>query len=399
MNKIDFMLPKMVWDVNKYRKKNLYFHLIELNDIKHSSTRINVDGYGQMILLGSYSYLGLIGHPQIQKAALNAINTYGTGTHGVRLLAGTLPIHNKLENKIAQFKSTESSITFTSGYVANVSAISSLLNKRDVVICDKFDHSSIVDGCLLSKAKLKRFKHNNIDHLDFLLKQTKSADKKLVVVDAVFSMDGDIINLPELKKICEKHHALLMVDEAHAIGVLGEKGQGIEEHFNLPVESVDIKMGTLSKTIPSTGGYIAGSKKLITYLKHSARGFIYSASLSPPAVAASLKAFDIIEEEPSRIRTLHKNYKYFANKLRKEGFNILQSQTAIIPIICHTMDKAINMVKFCLENGVFIQAVHPPVVPENTSRLRAIVTSNHTNEDLDYCLEVLKKGARKYNLL
>lgn len=399
MGKINSMLPNMIWNVDEYQKKDMYFHLMEIYGLKHGSAHVMVANYGEMILLGSYSYLGLIGHPQIQQAAQDAIGKYGTGTHGVRLLSGTLPIHHELESRISQFKSTESAITFTSGYVANVSTISSLLHRKDVVICDKFNHSSIVDGCLLSQAKLKRFKHNDMDHLDFLLQGIQSERKKLVVVDAVFSMDGDIINLPEVVNICEKHHALLMVDEAHSLGVLGKMGRGIDEYFNLAADCIDIKMGTLSKTIPSTGGYIAGSKKLITYLKHSARGFIYSASLSPPSSAAALKAFDIIDSEPSRISALHRNYKYFLSRLREEGFNVLQSQTAIIPIICYTMDKAINMVKFCLKNGIFIQAVHPPVVPAHTSRLRATVNSNHTLADLDYCIEVLKKGAKKFGLL
>lgn len=399
MSGIDAMLPKMIWDVECYKRRNLYFHMMEVGTNKHGCAHVKVEDYGDMILLCSYSYLGLIGHPEIQKAAQNAIAKYGTGTHGVRLLAGTLSIHRELEERIAEFKNTESAITFSSGYVANVSTISCLLEKGDVVICDKFDHSSIIDGCLLSQADLKRFRHNDMDHLDYLLNKTDAGRRVLVVVDAVFSMDGDIINLPEVKRLCEKHNSLLMVDEAHSIGVLGDTGRGIEEHFSMGEDAVDIKMGTLSKTIPSIGGYIAGSRKLISYLKHSARGFIYSASLPAPSVAASMKAFDIIIEEPNRVVSLKRNCEHFANRLRAEGFDILNSQTAIIPIICGSIDKSVQLMKYCLENGIFIQAVYPPVVPVDTSRLRATVNSDHTYADLDCCVETLKRGAKKIGIL
>jgi glycine C-acetyltransferase len=399
MSGIDAIIPKMIWDVEHYKERNLYFHMMEVGINKHGCAHVKVEDYGDMILLCSYSYLGLIGHPEIQKAAKNAIDMYGTGTHGVRLLAGTLPIHHELEEKIAQFKNTEAAIAFSSGYVANVSTISCLLEKGDVVICDKFDHSSIIDGCLLSRAELKRFKHNDMNHLEYLMNKTKAGKRVLVVVDAVFSMDGDIINLPEVKRLCEKYNSLLMVDEAHAIGVLGATGRGIEEHFCMEEDAVDIKMGTLSKTIPSIGGYIAGSKKLIAYLTHSARGFVYSASLPAPSVAASIKAFDIIINEPNRVVSLKRNYEYFAERIQAEGFDILNSQTAIIPIICGSIDKSIHLMKYCLENGIFIQAIYPPVVPVDTSRLRATVNSDHTRADLDYCVETLKRGAKKIGIL
>jgi 8-amino-7-oxononanoate synthase len=273
-----------------------------------------------MLMLGGYSYLGLNAHPAINEAARLAIDTYGTGTHGVRLLSGTLQLHRQLEAKVAAFKNTEAAAAFSSGYFANVSTIASLVGKNDTVICDKLDHASIIDGCLLSGAKFLRFRHNDMGHLEACLKKKANSGRKFVIVDAVFSMDGDIINLPEVSRLCQQYGTALMVDEAHSIGVLGSTGHGIEEHFGLPLDSVDIKMGTFSKAIPSVGGYIAGSKKLCDYLCHQARGFIYSGALPPPSAAAALVSLEIIEQEPSRVKKLHANTKFFSELLRDRVF-------------------------------------------------------------------------------
>ena len=273
------LTPSLLWDLDYYKTEGLYFYLEQVEEILPNG-RVMVKDHGEMIMLGSYSYLGLIGHPKIESAAKAAIEQFGTGTHGVRLLAGTLPIHNQLEERIARFKRTDAAITFSSGYVTNVGTISSLLRRNDVVISDKINHASIVDGCLLSMGKMVRFRHNDMDHLETRLKQTPTDVRKLVVVDAVFSMDGDIINLPRVHELCRQYGAYLMVDEAHSIGVLGKYGHGIEEHFGMPPDSIDIKMGTLSKTIPSAGGYVAGSHDLINFLRHEARGFIFFSSLA-----------------------------------------------------------------------------------------------------------------------
>src|SRR3990172_9331648 len=245
----------------------------------------------RMLMMASYSYLGLIGHPDIDRAARDALDRFGTGTHGVRMLAGTLTIHRELEETIARFKGAEDAVTYSSGYVTNLSVISTLVGRGDAVISDKINHASIVDGCLLSHANFIRFKHNDMADLERALIKAGSA-AKLVVVDAVFSMDGDVINLPAVSRLCKQYGAWLMVDEAHSLGVLGKTGRGIEEHFGLPADTVDIKMGTLSKTIPSVGGYVAGKRDLISYLKHASRAFIFSAAL-PPASAAAKAAFDV----------------------------------------------------------------------------------------------------------
>ncbi|MCI0394742.1 MAG: aminotransferase class I/II-fold pyridoxal phosphate-dependent enzyme [Chloroflexi bacterium] len=388
------LTPASLWDVDFYKEQGVYFYLEEVQEILPNG-RVMVAGHGEMIMLGSYSYLGLIGHPKINQAAREAVDKYGTGTHGVRLLAGTLAIHNQLEAKIAEFKRAEAAVTFSSGYVTNVAVISSLLRKGDTVICDKLNHASIVDGCLLSQARFLRFRHNDMEHLERRLADCEPALRKLVIVDAVFSMDGDIINLPEVSRLCRQYGAYLMVDEAHSIGVLGETGHGIEEHFDLPPDSVDIKMGTLSKTVPSAGGYAAGSRELCQFLKHEARGFIFSAALPPASAAASLAAFEVIEEEPERIQKLRRNFQYLAGKLRAAGFDLLNTETAIIPVMCFQLEKAALLAKYCQDRGIFVQAIVAPVVPEGQARLRATVSANHSLEDLDYCVEALTAGAKE----
>jgi glycine C-acetyltransferase len=350
-------------------------------------------------MLSSYSYLGLLGHPQIEAAAKEAIDRFSTGTHGVRLLAGTLTLHNELEQRIARFKDAEAAIVYSSGYVTNLSTISTLVRRGDLVICDKLNHASIVDGCLLSGAKFLRFRHNDMEHLERRLAQADPRANKLVVVDAVFSMDGDIINLPEVSRLCRQYGALLMVDEAHSLGVLGQAGHGIEEHFGLPSEAVDVKMGTLSKTIPSVGGYVASSARLIELLKHQARGFIFSAALPPAQTGAALAAFDVIEREPERIASLQHNMAHFRNRLRELGFDTLNTESAIVPIICGEDEKAWLMARLCQDEGLFVHGIPWPVVPQGTARLRCIVTAAHTLEDVEFCLEVIERAGRSTGVI
>lgn len=388
------LTPQMLWDVDYFKEQDLYFYLEEIEEVLPHG-RVRVAGHGEMIMLGSYSYLGLIRHPSIDQAAKKAVDQYGTGTHGVRLLAGTVTIHNQLEERIAAFKDTDGAITFSSGYVANLATISGLLRRGDIVICDKLNHASIVDGCLLSQATFRRFRHNDMDHLEKRLEEAQDADRILVIVDAVFSMDGDIINLPEVSRLCDKYGAYLMVDEAHSIGVLGETGHGIEEHFGLPPDAVDIKMGTLSKTIPSAGGYVAGNHELIKFLRHEARGFVFSAALPPPSAAAACAAIDVIESEPQRVKNLQRNFNHFGAALRNAGFDLLDSETAILPVMCYDLQKAVMLARYCQQRGIFVQAVVAPVVPEGLSRLRATVSASHRLEELDYCVDTLITGAHE----
>jgi glycine C-acetyltransferase len=392
------LTPEMLWPIKFYQERDLYFYLEATQDILPNG-RVNVEGHGEMIMLGGYSYLGLIGHPKINEAAKAAVDKYGTGTHGVRLLAGSLSLHNELEARIAQFKSTDGAITFSSGYVTNLSTISSLLRKGDTVVSDKLNHASIVDGCMLAMAHHVRFRHNDMDHLERRLREANPHGRKLVIADAVFSMDGDIINLPEVVRLCRKYDAYLMIDEAHSLGVLGETGHGIEEHFDLPPDCVDIKMGTLSKTIPSAGGYVAGSEELITFLKHEARGFIFSAAVPPASAAAAKVAFDVIEEEPWRVKKIQDNYNHFADRLHTAGFNLLYTETAIVPVICGSTEQGALLANYCQRHGIFVQAIVAPVVPEGLARLRACVSAAHTMEDIDYCADTIIAGGKELGII
>jgi len=392
------LTPDMLWDVEGFQEAGLYFYLEPTSELLPNG-RVITQNHGEMIMLGSYSYLGLIGHPKINAAAKAAVDHYGTGTHGVRLLAGSLVLHEELEARIAKFKGAEAAITMSSGYVTNLATISSLLRRGDTVICDKLNHASIVDGCLLAQAKFVRFRHNDMDHLEKRLSEVAGNGRILVVADAVFSMDGDIINLPEVSRLCKQYGAYLMLDEAHSIGVLGETGHGIEEYFDMSPDTVDIKMGTLSKTIPSAGGYIAGSHDLIQFLKHEARAFIFSAAVPPAAAAAAKAAFDVIEEEPWRVKKIQDNYNHFAGRLREAGFDLLYSETAIVPVICGSTESAATLAKYCRDRHIFVQAVVSPVVPEGLARLRACVSAAHTIEDIDYCTDVIIEGGKALGII
>jgi len=392
------LTPEMLWDIEHYKEQGLYFYLEATEELLPNG-RVMVRDHGEMIMLGGYSYLGLIGHPQIDAAAKAAIDHYGTGTYGVRLLAGTLQLHDELEVRIAEFKQTDAAITMSSGYVTNLATISSLLRKGDTVICDKLNHASIVDGCLLAMAKFVRFRHNDMDHLERRLHEAGPHGRKLVVADAVFSMDGDIINLPEMARLCRRYDAYLMIDEAHSVGVIGATGHGIEEHFDLPPDSVDIKMGTLSKTIPSAGGYVAGNAQLITFLKHEARAFIFSAAIPPASAAAAMTAFDVIEAEPWRVQKIQTNFHRFADKLRYAGFDLLQTETAIVPVVCGPTESAARLARYCRDQGIFVQAVVAPVVPEGLARLRCCISAAHTEADVDYCADVIVEGGRALGII
>lgn len=382
--------------VQRLRDDNMYFYNMPVSELD-SSVDVMV-GSRRMLMFASYGYLGLLGHPRINAAAGAALEQYGTGTHGVRLLAGTLDLHHELEQTIAEFTDTESAVTFSSGYVTNLAVISALIGRRDMVLCDKYDHASIVDGCLLSGASLKRFRHNDMDHLEALLRRSRDHRTKLVVVDSVFSMDGDIIDLPRTAEICRQYGARLMVDEAHSIGVLGKTGRGIEEHFGVH-DCVDVKMGTLSKTIPSIGGYIAGCQDLINLLKHTARGFIFSAALPPPQAAAAKAAFDVIRDEPERIKQVQDNAQLFITSLKRMGFNTLQSETAIVPILCKQDQTAFHMVRICQEQGIFVLPVVSPAVPEGLARLRATVTAGHTTAQVEQALAVFEQAGKQVGLI
>lgn len=314
--------------VQHVREAESYFYNRPLSPLG-DGIRVVIDGR-EMMNFASYSYLGLMGHARINAAAREAVEEYSTGTHGVRTLAGTLPIHDELERTIAAFKRTEAAITFSSGYATNLAVIASLVGRGDYVFSDRSNHASIVDGCQLSGARCVRYRHGDVAALAERLEQAPAGAGKLIVADAVFSMDGDILDLPAVIELARRHDAWVMVDEAHSLGVLGKHGRGIDEHFGIEGE-IDIKMGTLSKAIPSVGGYVAGSDELISYLRHASRAYLFSAALPPAQAAAAREAFGVIVEEPWRVERLRTHASAFIEGVRSCGFDTLCSTTAIVP--------------------------------------------------------------------
>ena len=378
------------------KEHDLYFYNQAVEEILDAA-KVRV-GERVMGMYASYSYLGLVGHPRINAAAKAAVDKFGTGTHGVRTLAGTLTVHDELEETIANFKHTEAAITYTSGYATNLTVVSTLMGRGDYVFSDKLNHASIVDGCLMSGAEFRRFRHNDMEHLEGLLKNAPSDVAKLVIADSVFSMDGDIIDLPKMLDLCKQHKAWLMVDEAHSVGVLGKLGTGIEEYFGLG-DVIDIKMGTLSKTIPSVGGYVAAKKDIITYLRHSSRAYIFSAALPPAQAAAANEAFKVILDEPERIEKLNLNTKQFIGGLKSMGFDTMLTETAIVPVLCGTDQAAFEMTREAQHNDVFVLPVVSPAVPEGLARLRATVTAAHDPSEIERAMDVICEAGKKLGII
>ncbi len=392
---ISWRIAQLNERVTSAKAQDLYLYLQEAEAI--DGMHVTINGR-KMVQFASYSYLDLLGHPKIDAAARAAVEEFGSGTHGVRILAGTIRLHSELENTIAQFKGTEAAMVYSSGFVCNYSTIATLVGRNDVVISDKLNHASIVDGCLMSRAKFVRVTHNDMASLERALASVPAGKGKLVVADAVFSMDGDILNLPDVVGLCNKYNALLMIDEAHSVGVIGETGRGIEEYYGMK-NVIDVKMGTLSKTIPSVGGYIAGSNELITYLQHASRAFIFSAALPPASAAAAKAAFEIIQEEPERVKRLQRNVDYFIKGLQQRGFNTLNSQTPIVPIIVGDDERAWLMAKLAQEQDIFVLPVVSPAVPAKLARLRANVTAGHSLEEIERAMNVFEDAAKQVGVL
>ena len=378
------------------KENDLYFYNQPVEEIL-PGMRVRVRGR-EMGMYASYSYLGLVNHPRINEAARKAVDKFGTGTHGVRSLAGTLTLHIELEETISNFKHTEAAITYSSGYATNLTVVSTLMGRGDYVFSDKLNHASIVDGCLMSGAEFRRFRHNDMEHLEGLLRNAPSDVAKLVIADSVFSMDGDIIDLPKVLELCKQYNAWLMIDEAHSVGVLGEKGTGIEEYFGLG-DVIDIKMGTLSKTIPSVGGYVAARKDIITYLRHASRAYIFSAALPPAQAAAANEAFKVILDEPWRIVRLNENTKQFIGGLKSMGFDTMLTETAIVPVLCGEDDTAFAMTREAQHNDVFVLPVVSPAVPEGLARLRATVTAAHEPSEIERAMDVIGEAGKKLGVI
>ena len=340
----------------------------------------------EKVMIGSNNYLGLTHHPKVVDAAKKALEEYGTGRTGSRFLNGTLDIHEEFEKELAEFIGKDAALIFATGFLANLGTISTLLNKRDMVIVDRLDHASIIDGCRLSGATIRRYKHNDMDELREILKSIPDDVGKLVIVDGVFSMEGDIAPLPDICKIVREYGARLMVDDAHSIGVLGPKGNGTAAHFDL-VDQVDITMGTFSKSFGAIGGFIAADKEVIDYIKHNSRSMIFTASLPPSVVASTRAALEIIKSEPQRRQRLWEIGDYMRKEFKRMGFDTGTSETPVVPVVIGDNMKTFLFWKTLFEEGVYTNAVIYPAVPSKSARLRTSYIATHTQEQLDFVLD------------
>jgi len=374
--------------INWGQKNNLYSYQQPFQS--KSGLRVTLNGK-EYLMMSSYDYLGLIGHPKIEDAAASAIYKYGTGTGGVRLLTGTTSLHKKFEKELADFKGVDAAITFTSGYLANIGVISSLLSPRDRIILDSKAHASIVQACKLAHVPVLRFEHNCMDSLEEKLKIKSQSRRTLIVAEGIYSMDGDICHLPELIEIKKKYNAFLMIDEAHSFGVLGKYGRGVDEHFGISAAEVDIWMGSLSKAIPSNGGFIAGKKELIIYLQHGASPFMFSAALNPASVAAASESLNILKDEPNRLEKLHQNSAYLRYSLKELSLNTGESVSPVIPVILGDDEKAYRFAKALYDERVFASAIVKPAVSPGSARLRLCATARQNYEFIDEVLNAFKK--------
>ena len=387
------MTDSLSWieqELKEIKNKDLFRILTELESAQ--SPEITIDGE-KYILLSSNSYLGLTVEPKVIKAAIAAIEKYGTGSGGSRLVSGSTDLHRQLEQRIAKFKKTESAILFSTGYLANVGTISTLIGKDDIVYSDELNHASIIDGCRLSKPKIRIYKHLDTEHLkDLLEKDVNNKCKKLIVTDTVFSMDGDLAPLPEIADLADKYGCMFMIDEAHSTGVLGKRGSGGTEYFGIE-DRVPIVMGTLSKAVGSLGGYIAGSQKLIDFIRNRVRSYIFDTSLPASSLAASLAAIDIIEFEPGRREYLWKLINKFKKGLEEIGLTILPSHSAVIPVLIGEAQSTLGFAKSLKENGIYTPAVRPPSVPEGMCRIRATLMAKHSEKQIEKALEAFRNAS------
>ncbi|WBW99014.1 aminotransferase class I/II-fold pyridoxal phosphate-dependent enzyme [Oceanirhabdus sp. W0125-5] len=362
-----------------------YFHMLTSGQ----DTEVMIKGK-RTIMLGSNNYLGLTADERVKKAAKDAIDKYGSGCSGSRFLNGTLDAHIDLERKLAEFLHKEAALTFSTGFQTNLGIISAIAGRNDYIICDRANHASIIDGCRLSFSKLLKYKHNDMEDLERILKKVPDNKGKLIVTDGVFSMEGDICDLPGIVKLAKKYGARVMVDDAHGLGVMGETGRGTAEYFGLEDE-VDIIVGTFSKSLASLGGYIAGDEDLIHYVQHCSRPFIFSASIPPANVGAALEALKILEKEPERVKRLWENAEFMRKGFKEIGLSIGDSVTPIIPVMTWEDERTFIVAKLLLEGGVYVNPVISPAVKSGEALLRTSYTATHTKDQLEYALEVFRR--------
>ena len=382
-------------ELDNLKEQKLFRELRILEDEQKAHTTVD---HKSVVNLSSNNYLGLTTHPRLRQAALKAIDDYGVGTGSVRTIAGTMDIHMELERRLADFKKVEKVVVFQSGFAANAGTVSAILTKEDVVISDELNHASIIDGCRLSRATIKVFPHKDVDAARKIIKDLPASQRKLLITDGVFSMDGDIGPLPALCELAEETGCIMMVDDAHASGVFGRNGRGTVDHFEMHGR-VDIQVGTLSKAMGALGGYVAGNRNLIEFLYHRARPFLFSTSHPPSVVLACMAALDVLEQEPEIIERLWENTRFFKEGLHRLGFNTGLSESPITPVIAGEGAKAMLLSDKLFERGVFAQGIAFPTVARDRARVRTIVTATHTREDLQYALDAFAAVGREIGLI
>ena len=376
---------KQNYDVAKEKGIYPYFHALSTGQ----DTQVVMEGK-DTIMLGSNNYLGLTSNKQVISAGVEALKKYGTGCSGSRFLNGTLDIHIALEKELAEFLHKESVMTFSTGFQSNLGIISAICGRNDVVLCDKENHASIYDAIKLSYARMLRYNHSDMQDLEEKLKTIPKENGILIVTDGVFSMSGEICKLPEIVKLAKKYGARVMVDDAHGLGVLGEHGRGTAEHFGLE-DDVDIRMGTFSKSLASLGGYMASTKRVVDYVKHNSRPYIFSASITPCSVATARESLKILRENPSIVKSLQEVATYMRNGLKKLNVKIIDSQTPIIPIYVYDDEKAFMACKLLLERGVYVNPVVSPATPVGQALLRTSYTATHTHEQMDKAMKAIRE--------
>ena len=384
-----YHLPQKLMSAGLYP----YFRVIESDQ----DTEVTINGK-KVLMFGSNSYLGLTCHPKVKEAAKNAIDKYGTGCAGSRFLNGNLDIHMQLEERLARLVNKEAALCYSTGFQVNQGVISCVTGRNDYVILDELDHASIIDGSRLTFAKVLKFAHNNMKDLERKLKLCEPDKVKLIVVDGIFSMEGDITNLPEIVRLAEKYQASIMVDDAHALGVIGKNGSGTASHFGL-TNKVDLIMGTFSKSMASIGGFIAADKTAINFIKHNSRALMFSASMTPSSAASVLAAIEIMENEPERITRLMDLTKYARNSFKEMGFDTGKSESPIIPLFIRDDIKALKMAQRLLEEGVFINPVVSPAVSKEDCIIRFSLMATHSFDQIDRAIEKITKVAKELDVL
>ncbi|MBN1837652.1 MAG: aminotransferase class I/II-fold pyridoxal phosphate-dependent enzyme [Spirochaetales bacterium] len=383
------------------RASGLYPYFIPVEENRGS--RVVMRGR-EVIMIGSNNYLGLSMDPRVQEASKRAVDKFGTSCSGSRLINGTFAIHEELEQRLARFVGREAALCFTAGYLANLGAISALLGRRDHILSDRYNHASIVDGIMLSiglsngTVHLHRYRHNNPENLEKTLAGLPEEEAKLIVTDGVFSMEGDIVKLPELRKVADKFGARVYLDEAHALGVLGATGKGTEEHFGTP-GSADLVMATFSKSFGAIGGFIAGDEVVVDYIKHLSRPLIFTASMPPAMIGAVMATMDIIEKEPEHTQRLQHIARYMLKEFKRLGFDTGVAETPIIPLLIGDQEKTFTFWKVLFDNGVYANPIVSPAVPPDRTLIRTSYMSVHTDEELDQVLEICERAGKLVGII